>query len=120
MRKYLEKYKADTHQQRRQMLCRLSSGNLLSAAVWMHAHPGDLWNTVKERKRGWKRMFADDYAKDIALVYSITGFYDEPYADPDEPLRILPEPGLRLLDGCVHAKRCSLVQTGLATEGHEA
>jgi hypothetical protein len=83
MRKYFEKYRAGTHQQRRQMLCRLSSGNLLSAAVWMHAHPGDLWNTVKERKRGWTRMFADDYAKDIATVHAITGFYDEPYVDPD-------------------------------------
>jgi hypothetical protein len=84
MREYFREHKAHTRQLRWQLLCRSPLDNIHYGAVWLDAHPGDRWNTAKERKRGWTHMFADDYAKDIAHVFAVTGFQDEPYVRLEE------------------------------------
>jgi hypothetical protein len=52
--------------------------NRMVAAVWLSTHPGDLWDTDEEMRRGWTHMYADRYVEAVEQHHAITGLYEEP------------------------------------------
>jgi hypothetical protein len=81
VREHFKLKTADTRHLRRMYLHRMAKSYYLHGAVWLHAHPADLWDTDEDERRGWTRMFADGHAEDVALEYAETGFYDIPEYD---------------------------------------
>jgi len=76
IRLYFEKHGANTRELRRECLRLLPDGFYIEGALWLHAHPSDLWDTDEEEKRGWTYMAADGLVDRMKMNHAITGFWD--------------------------------------------
>jgi len=76
IRLYFEQNGAVTRYLRRKYLYLLQ--NRMIAAAWLSAHPGDLWDTDEEERRGCTPVHADHHVELVEQRHAITGFYEEP------------------------------------------
>jgi hypothetical protein len=76
IRLYFEQNGAATRYLRRKYLYLLK--NRMVAAAWLSAHPGDLWDTDEEERRGRTPMHADHHVELVEQHHAITGLYEEP------------------------------------------
>lgn len=76
IRLFFEENGANTRELRRECLHLLPDKFYPQGALWLHAHPSDLWDTDEEEKRGWTYMAADSLVDRMKINHAITGFWD--------------------------------------------